>query len=40
MKNEKIEGFGGNELDDESEVNWCYDWMFVVVLIFFFMFIN
>lgn len=31
MKNEKIEGFGGNELDDEFEVNWCYDSKFVVV---------
>jgi len=24
--------FSKNELDDEFEVNWCYDLMFVVVL--------
>jgi hypothetical protein len=32
MKNEKMVVFGENELDDEFEVNWCYDLMFVVVL--------
>ena len=32
MKNEKIEGFGENKLDDEFEVNWCYHSRFVVVL--------
>jgi hypothetical protein len=32
MKMRKIEGFGENELDDEIEVNWCYDSMLVVVL--------
>ena len=32
MKMRKIEGFGENELDDEFDVNWCYNLMFVVVL--------
>ena len=32
MKNEKMVVFCENELDDEFEVNWCYDSMFVVCL--------
>jgi len=32
MKNEKMVVFGENELDDEFEVNWYYDWMLDVVL--------
>jgi len=32
MKNEKMVVFGENELDDDFEMNWCYNLMFVVDL--------
>jgi len=31
-KKEKMVVFGENELDDDFEMNWCYNLMFVVAL--------
>jgi hypothetical protein len=36
MKNEKMVVLGGNELDEDFEMNWCYNSIFVVDLNVFF----